>query len=240
MRQGSGCGGFRAGISGVSRILRWAVWPPGDPGAQRSLSANPAGAGVSGSQTGASWGGMGAGLQRLSQAGEEIGGGPGSTAVGWASGPTARPDVPGLSEPAGTGPGVVSLSNQPLPAGELDLGGGPLCGGWDSGGKESTGRRRNRPWRCWSGQWRWAIGGPAVLPRTTPSTCRRPSATGWQPWECTMSWTFQRGLRCGLWSLSGPAPIPGPGAPRKPRLRAGQRQSMEQRAAAIPERLGGR
>ena len=47
VRQGSGCGSFRAGIlgfSGLSRLLRWAVWPPRDTGAQRSLSAGPAGA----------------------------------------------------------------------------------------------------------------------------------------------------------------------------------------------------
>ena len=41
MRWGCGCGSFRAGvrvISGFSRLLRAAVWPPGDAGAQRSLS----------------------------------------------------------------------------------------------------------------------------------------------------------------------------------------------------------
>ena len=41
MRWGYGCGSFRAGvrvISGFSRLLRAAVWPPGDAGAQRSLS----------------------------------------------------------------------------------------------------------------------------------------------------------------------------------------------------------
>ena len=46
MRWGCGCGSFRAGvrvISGFSRLLRAAVWPPGDAGAQRSLSPGPAG-----------------------------------------------------------------------------------------------------------------------------------------------------------------------------------------------------
>ena len=40
MRWGCGCGSFRAGvrvISGFSRLLRAAVWPPGDAGAQRSF-----------------------------------------------------------------------------------------------------------------------------------------------------------------------------------------------------------
>ena len=47
MRQGSGCCGFRAGvrgISGLSRLLRSAVWPQGVPGPQPSLSPGSAGA----------------------------------------------------------------------------------------------------------------------------------------------------------------------------------------------------
>ena len=47
----------------------------------------------------------------------------------------------------------------------------------------------------------------------------RPSATDWQPRECTTFWTFQRTLRCGRWSLSGQSPYQGRGAPRKPSLR---------------------
>ena len=42
MRQGSGSGGFRAGIpglSGVSRLLRWSVWPAGNAVARPLLSA---------------------------------------------------------------------------------------------------------------------------------------------------------------------------------------------------------
>ena len=44
MRWGCGCGSFRAGvrvISGFSRLLRAAVWPPGDAGAQRSYISRP-------------------------------------------------------------------------------------------------------------------------------------------------------------------------------------------------------
>ena len=73
---------------------------------------------------------VGARRQRLSQAGEEVGGsgpavlretGQGGQLPGW--------DVPGLREPVGPGAGVVSLPNQPVSAGELDVGPGPLCGG---------------------------------------------------------------------------------------------------------------
>ena len=59
---------------------------------------------------------------------------------------------------------------------------------------------------------------------------------GRRPWGCVASWTFRRALRCGLRSPSGPVrPTRAGGAPRKPRLKGGQRRTMGERAAAIPE-----
>ena len=69
------------------------------------------------------------------------------------------------------------------------------------------------------------------LPETTPSGCRRPSVRDWGPWGCGMCWTFRAALRSGLWSLPGPVRnTRGPGAPAKPKLRDGQRRTVEQRS----------
>ena len=57
---------------------------------------------------------------------------------------------------------------------------------------------------------------------TTPSGCRRPSGTAWQPWGCATSWTFRRASRRGLRSRNGPArPIRVAGGPANPSWWAG-------------------
>ena len=78
-----------------------------------------------------------------------------------------------------------------------------------SGG--ATGRRRSWRWRRCGGPWSWAISGPGGLRQTTPSACRRPSATGWQPWGCATSWTCRLALWSGRRNRSGPLRSTGDG-----------------------------
>ena len=85
-----------------------------------------------GTPTGASRGGVGAGRQRLPQAGEEVG--RSSETVLWEAGQGGQlpgGDVPGLCQLLGPGVGGQAL----ISAGELDLGPRPLCGGRSSGGE---------------------------------------------------------------------------------------------------------
>ena len=100
----------------------------------------------------------------------------------------------------------------------------------------TTGQRRSWPWSCWSGSWSWATSGPSGLPET--------DAFGMSP-------TFREGLAAlgmryvldvpggtTVWPLE-PAwtspEYPGFGRPRKPKLRPGQRRTMEQRGDELPD-----
>ena len=187
-----------------------------------------------GAPAGAPGGGVGVRWQRLPEAGQEIGGsgpavlrqaGQGGQLPGW--------DVPGLRQPAGPGVGGQAA----VSAQELDLRPGPV---WlrrvcrRTGG--TTGQRRSWPWSCWSGPWSWATSGPSGLPETTPSGCRRPSGRDWRPWGCATCWTFRAAPT--VWPLE-PAwtspEYPGFGRPRKPKLRPGQRRTMEQRGDELPD-----
>ena len=51
----------------------------------------------------------------------------------------------------------------------------------------------------------------------TPSECRRPSGTVWQPWGCATCWMFRAAPRSGPWSWLGPVRnIRGVGVPANP------------------------
>ena len=63
------------------------------------------------------------------------------------------------------------------------------------------------------------------------------SGSPWRAWGCATCWTFRAALRSGPWSWLGPVRgLRGPGAPRKPRLRDGQRRTMEQRSGELPDK----
>ena len=100
-------------------------------GMQRFLTDSPwddevnyrTAAGVPGNPAGASGRGVGAGRQRLSQAGEEVGGsGPAVLREAGEGGQLPGGDVPGLCQPVGTGIGGQGA----VSARELDLGQRPV------------------------------------------------------------------------------------------------------------------
>ena len=145
---------------------------------------------------------VGAGRQRLPQAGQEVGGsgpavlreiGQGGQLPGW--------DVPGIRQPAGAGPGGQTA----VSAGELDLGPRPVRNGRGAGGEtELPVEDRVGLGAAGAGLGAAATSGPSGLLGTTPSGCRRPSGTGWRRWGCTTCWTFPAAPRCGRWSRLGP------------------------------------
>ena len=172
-------------------------------------------------------GGVGVRWQRLPQAGQEI------LARQYCGrlGKVANCHVPGLRQPAGPGVGGQAA----VSAQELDLRPGRCAAGVCRRTGGTTGQRRSWPWRCWSGSWSWAT---------------------WAEWVAGddafgMSPTFREGLAAlgmryvldvpggtTVWPLD-PAwtspEYPGFGRPRKPKLRPGQRRTMEQRGDELPD-----
>ena len=179
-------------------------------------------------------GGVGVGRQRLSQAGTEVGGGsPAVLRQAGEGGQLPGGDVPGLRQPAGTGIG----GRRAVSARELDLRPGPVCGGGCARGAAEL--------PVEDGVGLGAAGaGPGVGPpqgrmgcRGTPSGCRRPFGSPWRAWGCATCWTFRAALLELAWTSPGSQ---GSGRPRKPRLRDGQRRTMERAVASCRIRLGGR
>ena len=158
---------------------------------------------------------------------------PGSTAAGWARWPTARVGCswPTSARWAGrwwTSGCICPRVGPPTRTGVLRR----VCR--RTGG--TTGQRRSWPWRCWSGSWSWATSGPSGLPETTPSGCRRPSGRGLA--ALGMRYVLDVPGGTTVWPLD-PAwtspEYPGFGRPRKPKLRPGQRRTMEQRGDELPD-----
>ena len=142
-------------------------------------------AGVPGNPAGASGRGVGAGRQRLSQAGEEVGGsGPAVLREAGEGGQLPGGDVPGLCQPVGTGIG----------------GQGAVSAADDAFGMSPSFREGLAALGMWY-----------VL--DVPS--------GFTVWPPEPAWTS--------------AEYQGFGRPRKPRLRDGQRRTMEQRSDELPE-----
>ena len=99
---------------GMQRFLSDSPWDGGDYRTAAGVPGNPAGA---------SGRGVGAGRQRLSQAGEEVGGsGPAVLREAGEGGQLPGGDVPGLCQPVGTGIGGQGA----VSARELDLGQRPV------------------------------------------------------------------------------------------------------------------
>ena len=87
-------------------------------------------------------------------------------------------------------------------------------------GVPDTARRRSWPWSCWSGPWK----GPDGM---SPSFREGLEALGmWYVLDVPGSTT--------VWPLE-PAWTSPSGRPRKPRLRSGQRRTMEQRSDELPD-----
>ena len=234
-RELPGAAGARSGATPRISRNRWAS----RPGRCSAFSPRPGGpmrqwavAGILGPQAGTPGGGVGVRWQRLPQAGQEIGGsgpavlrqaGQGGQLPGW--------DVPGLRQPAGPGVGGQAA----VSAQELDLRPGPVCCGGCAGGPAGL------PVQDGVGPGDAGAGPGVGLPQGRVG-CRR-RAFG-------MS-TFREGLAAlgmryvldvpggtTVWPLD-PAwtspEYPGFGRPRKPKLRPGQRRTMEQRGDELPD-----
>ena len=176
---------------------------------------------------------MGVRWQRLPQAGQEIGGsgpavlrqaGQGGQLPGW--------DVPGLRQPAGPGVGGQTA----VSAQELDLRPGPVCCGGCAGGPAELPVK--------DGVGPGAAGAGLELGYLRAEWVAGDDAFGMSP-------TFREGLAAlgmryvldvpggtTVWPLD-PAwtstEYPGFGRPRKPKLRDGQRRTMEQRGDELPD-----
>ena len=61
------------------------------------------------------------------------------------------------------------------------------------------------------------------------------SGRDWRPWGCATCWTFRAALRSGPWTRLGPVRNIRGSRPRKPKLRPGQRRTMEQRGDELPD-----
>ena len=190
-------------------------------------------AGILGPQAGTPGGGVGVRWQRLPQAGQEIGGsgpavlrqaGQGGQLPGW--------DVPGLRQPAGPGVGGQAA----VSAQELDLRPGPVCcaggpaelpvkdgvGPGDAGAGPGVGLPQGRV-----GCRRRRLRDVADLPGGTggPGDALRAGRSGGTTvWPLDPAWTSPE--------------YPGFGRPRKPKLRPGQRRTMEQRGDELPDEGG--
>ena len=175
----------------------------------------------------------GAGRQRLSQAGEEIGGsGPAVLRQAGEGGQLPGRDVPGLCQPAG--PGVGGQTAVPAPG--LGFGRCPVCSGRGAG--EKTGLPVE------DGVGFELLARALELGHLKAGWVAGDDAFGMSP-------SFREGLAdLGMWYLldiprgttvwplepvwTGPG-YQGYGRPRKPRLRDGQRRTMEQRSGELPE-----
>ena len=131
--------------------------------------------------------GVGAGRQRLPQAGQEVGGsGPSVLRQTGQGGQLPGRNVPDLRQPAGTGPGGQTA----LSAGKLDLGQRPVrcagCAGGEAGlmVEDGVGPGDAGP----------GLGAGASESRMCgmiPSGCHSPSGAAWRHWGCATSWTFR-------------------------------------------------
>ena len=118
-------------------------------------------------------------------------------------------DVPGHVSPLGR-----ALVDKRLSAQELDLRPGPVCCGGCAGGPATTGQRRSWPWQL----------GYLRLSGDTPSG-DLPGGTG-GPGD---------GYDAGIDPAWTSPEYTGFGRPRKPKLRPGQRRTMEQRGDELPD-----
>ena len=166
--------------------------------------------------------------QRLPQAGQEVGGsgpavlrqaGQGGQLPGW--------DVPGLRQPAGPGVGgQAAVSAQSTRWAPEPVGARPRLP-WATGSPAKPIRR------CWSGsmvglpQAEWVAGADAF--GMSPTFREGLAALGIQ-----LRATFRAAL---VWPLEGldQSGNPGFGRPRKPKLRPGQRRTMEQPGDELPD-----
>ena len=177
--------------------------------------------------------GVGAGRQRLPQAGGEVGGS-GSAVLRPAGqgGQLPGRNVPGLRQPAGSGPG----GQRALSAGELDRGPRPVPGGRGAGAEAGL-----------PVEDRVGAGAAAAGPGAGPSA----GGLGCGDDAFGMSPSFREGLAAlgmryvldvpagfTVWPEEPERTSPayqGRGAPRKPRLKGGQRRTMGERSAELPE-----
>ena len=176
---------------------------------------------------------MGAGRQRLPQAGQEVGGsGP---AVLWETGQGGQlpgGDVSGLRQPPGPGVG----GQRAVSARELDFGPGPLCGGGCAGGETELRSKTElalemleRALERGHLRAKWVAGDDAF--GMSPSFREGLAAQG-------MRYVLDVPGGATVWPLEPSWTNPeyqGFGRPRKPKLRDGQRRTMEQRSDELPE-----
>ena len=225
-------------VRGAAQCQNYRKVPASARGMQRFLTDSPwdddaiiGRLGIPGIPAGTPRGGVGAGRQRLPQAGQEIGGsdpavlrqtGQGGQLPGW--------DVPGLRQPAGPGPGGQTA----VSAGELDLGRGPVCGGRGSGGEAGlpvedpigAGDTGGNPCNLEAG---WVAGDDAF--GMSPSFREGLAALG-------MRYVLDVPGGTTVWPLEPAWTSPehqGIGRPRKPKLVARQRRTMGERSDELPE-----
>ena len=167
---------------------------------------------------------------RLSQAGEEVGGsGPAVLREAGEGGQLPGGDVPGLCQPVGTGiggQGAVSARELDLGQRRCEAAGVPEDRqGYRSKTElalEMVGRAQERG-HLKAG---WVAADDAF-------GMSRPSGRAWRPWGCgNVPSGFTVWPPEPAWTS---AEYQGFGRPRKPRLRDGQRRTMEQRSDELPE-----
>ena len=246
-RQAAGAGLGSGATPRISRNHRWAS----QPGRCSAFSPRPLGrgshravAGIPGPRLGhpeAVWVFR---WQRLPQAGQEIGGSDPAVLRQAGQWPTARL---GCSWAYVSPLGRALVDKRLYLPKSLDLGPGPVCGGGVPEERRSaTGQRPSWPWSCLEPPRSWKLGY-----RSGPVGCRGrrlrdvadlPGGTGGpgdalparaSSGEC---WTFRACNGLAAWSRLGPVRnIRGSGRPRKPKLRPGQRRTMEQRGDELPD-----
>ena len=210
-------------------------------GMQRFLTDSPwddeaiirTAAGVPGNPAGASGRGVGAGRQRLSQAGTEVA-------------EVARQYCGRLGKVANCQAGMFLAYVSPLGRALVDkrL---YLPESWTSDkdrceaagvpeNRQGYRRRRSWPWRWWGGAQERAHLKAGWVAADDAFGMSPSFRDGWRPWGCGTCWTFRPALRCGRRSLPGPMwSIRDSGVPASRGSAAGSGGTMQERSDELPE-----